>query len=44
MPCDSLLNEMDRWGFYDFNVYHAKWFIIFHRKTENQITLFSVFI
>ena len=41
---DSLLNETDRWGFYDFNVYHDKWFIIFHRKTEYQITLFPVFI
>ena len=41
---DSLLNEMDRWDFYDLNVFHDKWFIIFHRKTEYQITLFPVFI
>ena len=41
---DSLHSENDRWGFYDLNRLHDKWFIIFHRKLDCQITLFPVFI
>ena len=40
---ESLLNEMERWTFYDLNRFHDKWFIIFHKKTK-KITLFPVFI
>ena len=40
----SLLNEMDRWSFYDLNQFHDKWFTIFHRKFDCQISLFPVFI
>ena len=40
----SLLNEIDRWNFYDLNRFHDKWFLIFHRKFDCQITLFPVFI
>ena len=40
----SLLNEMDRWISYDLNSFHDKWFLMFHRKFDCQITLFPVFI
>ena len=39
----SLLNEMDKWDFHGLNQFHDKWFIIFHRKYDFQITL-PVFI
>ena len=41
---DSLLNEMDRWSFHDLSQFHNKWFIIFHRKYDCQITLSPVFV
>ena len=40
----SLLNEMERWNFYDLNQFRDKWFIIFHRKYGCEITIFPVFI
>ena len=40
---EYLLDEMDRWNFYDLNRCHDKWFIIFHKKNK-EITLFPVFI
>ena len=40
---ENLLNEMERWNFYDLSRFHDKWFIIFHKKTK-KITLFPVFI
>ena len=40
----SLLNEMERWSFYDLNQFHDKWFIILHQKYGCEITLFPVFI
>ena len=39
----SILDEIDRWGFYEFNKGHKKWFIIFH-KIDWRVTLFLVFI
>ena len=39
----NLLNEMDKWSFYNLNQFHDKWFIIFHQKYDCQITLFTVF-
>ena len=39
----NLLDEMDRWDFYDLNGFHDKWLIIFHKKNK-KITLFPVFI
>ena len=41
---DSLFNEMNKWSFRNLNQSHDKWFIIFHRKYDCQITLFPVFI
>ena len=41
---DVLLSEMERWSFYELNRFNNKWFIIFLRKFECQITLFPVFI
>ena len=40
---NNLLDEMDRWSFYDLNRFHDKWFIIFH-KSRRKITLFPVFM
>ena len=40
----SLLNEMEKWSFYDLNRFHDKWFIIFHQKYDCEINLFPVFI
>ena len=37
---DSLLNEMNKWSFHNLNQFQDKWFIIFHRKYDFQITLF----
>ena len=34
---------MDKWDFHGLNQFHDKWFIIFHRKYDFQITL-PVFI
>ena len=39
-----LLNEMEKWSFYDLNRFHDKWFIIFHQKYDCEVTLFPVFI
>ena len=41
---DNLLSEMERWSFYELNLFHDKWLIIFRRKSNCQITLFPVFI
>ena len=38
---EYLLDEMNRWNFYDLNQFHDKWFIIFHKKNK-KITLFPV--
>ena len=35
---------MDRWSFYDLNRFHDKWFIIFHRKFDCQISLLFQFL
>ena len=40
----NLLHEMVVWSFYDLNQGHNKWFVIFHKKFDSQITLFPVFI
>ena len=39
----SILDKIDKWGFYDFNKGHKKWFLIFH-KSDWRVTLFPVFI
>ena len=41
---ENLLNEIDRWSFYDLNGFHDKWFIISREKFDCQITVFPVFI
>ena len=38
----NLLDEMNRWNFYDLNGFLDKWFILFHKN--KKITLFPVFI
>ena len=40
----NLLHEINRWNFYDLNRGHNKWFVIFHKKFDSQITTFLVFI
>ena len=40
----NLLDEIEKYNFYDLNRFHDKWFIIFHKKNKNLITLFLVFI
>ena len=40
----NLLDEIDRLSFYDLNQGHNKWFVIFHKKFDSQITIFPVFI
>ena len=39
----NLLDEIERWNFYDMNRFHDKWFIIFHKKNK-KTTLFPVFV
>ena len=39
-----LLDEIDRWSFYNLNQRHNKWFVIFHIKFDSKITIFPVFI
>ena len=41
---DNILHEIDRWSFYDLNQGHNKWFVIFHKNFDSEITIFSVFI
>ena len=41
---DNLLSEIERWSFYKLNLFHDKWFISFHQKSDCQFTLFPVFI
>ena len=41
---DNILHEIDRWSFYDLNQGHNKWFVIFHKKFDSEITIFPVFI
>ena len=35
---------MGKWNFHNLNQFHNKWFMIFDRKYDCQITLFPVFI
>ena len=45
--CRRLINlnrELGKCSFYDLNKDYDKWFIIFHQKDNDEITLFPVFI
>ena len=40
----NILQEIERWSFYDLNRTHNKWFVIVHNKYDPEITIFLDFI